>query len=275
MVDYIMEVENLAKKFDKKIILKNINIKFKKGESVAILGKNGVGKSTFLRMLCGLTNISSGKIIVDKNTKFNYIPELYSKLNLTIAQYMKCIKELDNLSDKDFNVKIKALYKEFNLESMEDVPMKHLSKGTLQKVAILQALISKPDILILDEPLTGQDANSQKNFIRFVKDLISQGVTVIMSCHEMFLVEELSTRILKIENQTISQCQQSKLEKVKYKSIIFEKKEESNIQLKSALRGIGEYSEEEELLKLKVIESKSNEILLKMLKDGYILKYFK
>lgn len=242
---------------------------------MAILGNNGMGKSTFLRMICGLTNISSGKIIVHKNIKFNYIPENYSKLNLTVEEYMKCMGDLDKVSKEDYNAKIKELYKEFYLEHMKDVPMKHLSKGTLQKVAVLQALITKPDVLLLDEPLSGQDIDSQKNFIRIVKGLISQGVTVIMSCHEMFLVEELSSRILQIENQTIVEVDKFNLKKFVYNLMIFEKKQSSNIQLESELNGIGEYCEEKELLKLKVRESKSNEILLKMLQDGYVLKCFK
>ena len=151
MTEYTIEVENLNKKFGQKTILNNVNIKFKKGESVAILGNNGMGKSTFLRMICGLTNISSGKIITNKNIKFNYIPENYSKLNLTVEEYMKCMKDLDKVSKEEYNLKINDLYKEFYLENMKDVPMKHLSKGTLQKVAVLQALIIKPDVLLLEE----------------------------------------------------------------------------------------------------------------------------
>lgn len=275
MGDCIIETENLSKKFGKKIILNNVNIQFKQGESVAILGNNGMGKSTFLRMICGLTSISSGRIIVNRNIKFNYIPENYSKLNLTVEEYMKSMGELDKISKELYSEKIKKLYKEFYLESMKDVPMKHLSKGTLQKVAVIQALITKPDVLLLDEPLSGQDINSQRNFTRIVKKLISEGVTVIMSCHEMILVEELSSRILQIENQKIVEVQKPKLEKCMYNLIIFEKKERSNIEFKSELKDIGEYCEENELLKLKVRENKANEILLKMLQDGYVLKYFK
>lgn len=179
MGDCIIETENLSKKFGKKIILNNVNIQFKQGESVAILGNNGIGKSTFLRMICGLTSISSGRIIVNRNIKFNYIPENYSKLSLTVEEYMKSMGELDKISKELYSEKIKELYKEFYLEGMKDVPMKHLSKGTLQKVAVIQALITKPDVLLLDEPLSGQDINSQRNFTRIVKKLISEGVTVI------------------------------------------------------------------------------------------------
>lgn len=275
MQEWIIKVENLDKKFGAKTILNKVNIEFKKGESVAILGNNGMGKSTFLRMLCGITNISSGKIIYNKNLQFNYIPENYSKLNLTVEEYMKCMADLDNLNKEEYNTKIDTLYKEFYLENMKDIPMKRLSKGTLQKVAVIQAFIKKPDVLLLDEPLSGQDINSQKNFIRIVKDLISQGVTVIMSCHEMPLVEELSVRVLQIENKKIVEVEKFELKKTRYNLMTFEKKETSNIDLELELNDIGEFYEDKDLLKIKVRENKCKEILLKMLQDGYELKYFK
>ncbi|MEW8956020.1 ATP-binding cassette domain-containing protein [Clostridium sp.] len=271
----IIKVENLSKKFGKKTILSGVDVEFKQGESVAIIGNNGTGKSTFLRMLCGLATISGGEIIKDRNIKFNYIPENYSKLNLTVEEYMKSMGELERLSKEDYHKRIKELYREFYLENMRDVPMKYLSKGTLQKVAVLQGLITKPDVLLLDEPLSGQDIDSQKNFIRIVKDLIAQGVTVIMSCHEILLVEELSSRVLKIENQKLVELKKTKLEEFIYSLMIFEKKERSNINLEWELKGIGEYYEEGDLLKVKVRENKGNEILLKMLQHGYLLKYFK
>ncbi|SHJ14341.1 ABC-type multidrug transport system, ATPase component [Clostridium cavendishii DSM 21758] len=275
MTNSIIRVENLSKKFGSKVILNNVNVEFKQGESVAILGNNGMGKSTFLRMLCGLTTISGGKIIADRYIKFNYIPENYSKLDLTIEEYMRSMGEIDKVSKEEYDTKVKDLYAKFYLETMKDIPMKHLSKGTLQKVDVLQALITKPDVLLLDEPLSGQDINSQKNFIRIVKDLIEQGVTVIMSCHEMFLVEQLATRILRIENQTIVEDKNIKLEACKYNLMIFDKKQSININLQSELKDIGKCYEEDDALKLEVKEGKSNEILLKMLKDGYTLKYFK
>ncbi|MBD7912238.1 ATP-binding cassette domain-containing protein [Clostridium cibarium] len=276
MEDYIIKVENLTKRFGKNIIFDKVNVEFKKGESVAILGNNGMGKSTFLRIISGLTSLSSGKIIIDRNVKFNYIPENYSKLNLTIEEYLKCIGDLDNIRKEEFEAKVKELYEKFYLKSMKDVPMKNLSKGSLQKVAVIQALISNSDVLLLDEPLSGQDVNSQANFIRIIKDLISEGVTVIMSCHEPFLVDELSSRVLKIENKKIIESVKPKIERVRYNILIFEKKEKSNIdKLTSEFGDILECHEEEGVVKLKVRERSSNKVLLSALNYGFTLKYFK
>ncbi|GAA0076940.1 ABC transporter ATP-binding protein [Clostridium sp. CTA-5] len=275
MEDYIIKVENLTKKFGKKIIFDKVNINFKKGESVAILGNNGMGKSTFLRMISGLTSLSSGKVIIDKGIKFNYIPENYSKLNLTVEEYLKCIANLDNIEKEEFKFKVNNFYEKFYLESMKDVPMKYLSKGSLQKVAVIQALISNSDVLLLDEPLSGQDINSQKNFIRIIKNLISKGVTVIMSCHEQFLVDKLSSRVIRIKDRKLIELEKLKIEKVKYNTLIFEKEEKANTKLISEFEDILECDEKQGILKLKVKESCSNKVLLEMLNYGYILKYFK
>ncbi|MDS0525712.1 ABC transporter ATP-binding protein [Clostridium sp. SHJSY1] len=274
MEEYLIKVENLTKEFGSKVIFDKVNIIFKKGESVAILGNNGMGKSTFLKIISGLSSLSDGKIIKSKKIKFNYIPENYSKLNITVEEYLKSMGELDKMKKDEFTIKVNELYKKFYLESMKDVPMKHLSKGSLQKVAVIQALISNADVLLLDEPLSGQDVNSQRNFISLIKELIKDGVTVIMSCHEPFLVDELSTRVLKIEDKKIIEVEKPKIEKVAYNTMMFEKKD-FTIEFVKEIEESIEFYEEEEFINLKVRESCSQEVLLKMLKNDYKLKYFK
>lgn len=275
MEDYIIKVENLTKKFGKKTIFDNVNINFKKGESVAIIGNNGTGKSTFLRMISGLTCLSAGKVVNNKNIRFNYIPENFSRLNLTVDEYLRCVGKLDNIKKELFELKIKNLYEKFYLTNMRDVPMKYLSKGSLQKVAVIQALISDSDVLLLDEPLSGQDVESQKNFVKIIKKLISQGVTVIMSCHEEFLVEELSSRVIKIKDKKIIELDNVKIQKDKYNILIFEENENSRNKFNSEIDGIVEYDRTNGTLKLKVDEKYSNKVLIHMLNCGYMLKYFK
>lgn len=274
MEEYLIKVDNLTKKFGDKVIFDKVNVIFKKGESVAILGNNGMGKSTFLKMISGLTSLSGGKVITGKRVKFNYIPENYSKLNLTVEEYLKSMGELDKIKKDEFQTKVNELYKKFYLESMKCVQMKHLSKGSLQKVAVIQALISRSDVLLLDEPLSGQDINSQRNFITSIKELIKEGVTVIMSCHESFLVDELASRVLEIKDKKIIEIEKPKIEKAIYNTIIFEKKD-FNIELVKEIEDNIEFCEEEDRINLKVKESCSQEVLLKMLKNGYTLKYFK
>ena len=86
---------------------------------------------------------------------------------------------------------------------MIHIKMKYLSKGTLQKVGVMQALLSKPDVLLLDEPLSGQDIDSQKVFIKKMNELRHDNVTIIMSCHEPDLIERISDTVYCVDKGKI------------------------------------------------------------------------
>ena len=94
--------------------------------------------------------------------------------------------------------------------------MKNLSKGSLQKAAIIQALIDQCDVLLLDEPMTSLDLSSQKIFVEEVNRRKSQGITLIMSCHEPYLVNNLCDRILRIENKNLILSEIKNIEEKKY-----------------------------------------------------------
>lgn len=270
----IIKIKNLVKKYDDRVVFDNVSLDIMKGESIALTGNNGMGKSTLIKILCGLTSMNSGEIIRDKNLKFNYIPEKFPPLNIKAGEYIKLIGEIEGLRRDDFVRKTNYLYKEFNLEKMINITMKNLSKGTLQKITVIQAFLSKPDILLLDEPLSGQDSESQKTFIRMVKELIKDGVTVIMSCHELFLIDQLSTRILQIKDSKIFEIKKSEISFEKYASMTFYKKEIDNSFLTQKVKGICDYYEDEDYIKFKTKVSESNKVLTEMINNGYTLKYF-
>lgn len=270
----IIKIKNLVKKYDDRVVFDNVSLDIMKGESIALTGNNGMGKSTLIKILCGLTSMNSGEIIRDKNLKFNYIPEKFPPLNIKAREYIKLIGEIEGLRRDDFVRKTNYLYKEFNLEKMINITMKNLSKGTLQKITVIQAFLSKPDILLLDEPLSGQDSESQKTFIRMVKELIKDGVTVIMSCHELFLIDQLSTRILQIKDSKIFEIKKSEISFEKYASMTFYKKEIDNSFLTQKVKGICDYYEDEDYIKFKTKVSESNKVLTEMINNGYTLKYF-
>ena len=270
----IIKIKNLVKKYNDKVIFGDVSLDIMKGESIALTGHNGMGKSTLIKILCGLTSINSGEIIKDKSLKFNYIPENFSPLNIKAGEYIKLIGEIEGISKEDFEKKTNYFYKEFNLEKMINTSMKNLSKGTLQKISVVQALLSKPDILLLDEPLSGQDSESQKTFIRMVKELIKDGVTVIMSCHELFLIEQLSTRTLQVKDSKIVEIKNSDISFEEYASMTFYKKEADNSFVSKKIKDICDYYEDKDYVKFKTKVSESNRVLIEMINNGYTLKYF-
>lgn len=274
MKEAIITLENVTKKYDKDIIFSKVNLNINKGDSIAIVGKNGKGKSTFLRVISGLTKIEEGNITYSRKLKFNFVPENFTKLNITAREYISLIADIEGINKKDLKEKLGYLIKEFFLEDMMDTPIKFLSKGTIQKVSVLQSLLTKPDVLLLDEPLSGQDIASQRNFIKMVKSLIRNGVTVLMACHETLLIKELSNRVLEIDNKSINEVSKDDFEDINVSTMTFV----NDIGLKSFLDENSEkvisFNEEEGKVTIKVSSDISNELLKEIINHGYVLKYY-
>ena len=195
MSETIVALESVSKLYNKSTVLDSISGSFRKGESVAFVGHNGCGKSTLLKILAGLVRIDGGRVRYSGKLRFSYVPEKFSGLEVTMEQYLRSIARMEGV---EF-VKVEQLIKDFFLEDMTRIRMDRMSKGSLQKVGVIQALMAESDILLLDEPLSGQDAESQEVFISKVNELREQGVTIFMACHEKKLMDELSDQVYTIE----------------------------------------------------------------------------
>jgi len=201
--EVIIQLENVTKKFNKKPLLTDINLTIDKGQSIALTGNNGVGKSTLLKIIANLSSIQNGKVTYTRKLLFNYIHEHFPRTNLTIVQYLSLMARIDEINKKDIQKIINTYLKEFYMEHMSDTPLLYLSKGSLQKVSVIQSLLVMPDVLLLDEPLSGLDIKSQRVFIKKMKELKTFGVTIIMSCHEKYLMNEISDVVVEIQNGQI------------------------------------------------------------------------
>ncbi|MHA9741948.1 ATP-binding cassette domain-containing protein [Robinsoniella peoriensis] len=155
MAEQLIDVIGVSKYFGKDRILEDINFSVEKGKTIALVGHNGCGKSTLLRMIALLTTVSGGEIIHHKKWRITYIPERFPKSDFTAREYVVSMGMLEGLSKEEAKERGSDLLKTFFMESMADKPMKYLSKGTLQKTAVIQALLTKADILLMDEPLSG------------------------------------------------------------------------------------------------------------------------
>ena len=195
MSDTIVALESVSKLYNRSAVLDSISGSFRKGGSVAFVGHNGCGKSTLLKVLAGLVRIDGGKVRYSRKLKFAYVPEKFTGLEVGMERYLRSIARMEGV---DYG-KVQQLIKDFFLEDMTGIRMDRMSKGSLQKVGVIQALMAKNDILLLDEPLSGQDAESQEVFISKVNELRERGVTIFMSCHEKKLIDELSDQVYTIE----------------------------------------------------------------------------
>lgn len=205
----IIQVDNLSLKFGKQPILNTISFGFEKGKITGLLGPNGAGKSSIIKVLAGLVFPNSGEITIHKNKKISFselrnycgylidTPSFYPYLSA--YQNLKLIR---NLSDRTVN--IEELLQKVGLADVGKKKVKHFSTGMKQRLAIATALLRSPEILILDEPFNGLDPNGFQEVICLLKELNSNGVTIIISSHLLNELEQFSDAFLLLHQGEIA-----------------------------------------------------------------------
>lgn len=271
MENVIISLNNVTKHFGRRVILDHVSLNIKRGESIALLGPNGSGKSTLLRMIGGLTTVTSGRIEYAVPLTFNYVPEHFPKIDLTAREFIDSMGLIEGLTAETVGARSQELFHGFYMDDMIDMPIKYLSKGTIQKVAVIQALLKQPDVLLLDEPLSGQDRQSQKAFIKLSQALNHQGVTVIMSCHEEHLVNQLSHAAYEIIDRDIFPVTLSEVQEIDYDVMVFDADPDKNVDL-SSMDGIEQWHDFENRFELIVRRENSDAVLKQMLTDGFKLR---
>lgn len=207
----IITIRGLEKSFGTKKVLKGIDLDVYSGQIIGYIGPNGAGKSTTVKIMLGLIeqytgevkifgqNISSGNVEYKK--KIGYVPEIADIYdNLTGREYLTFIGELYGLDIDVADKKAEKLMELFSLKDVYNSRISSYSKGMRQKVVIISSLLNNPDILFLDEPLSGMDANSVMVFKEVLAELASKGKTIFYSSHIMEVVEKISSRIVLIND---------------------------------------------------------------------------
>lgn len=201
MEDTQIKLDSISKVYDKRTIIAPFDFSIQKGDAISLVGHNGCGKSTLLKIMAGLIQPTTGKVSYPtEKPLFHYLPEKFYPTPLKAMGYLECMGEIDGISKKELKKKIEALAEDFFVSEFLYVPMKSLSKGTLQKIGVIQAILFEPEILLLDEPLSGQDEESKKVFIHKINKLREKGTTIVMSCHEKELSDALTERKYTIQN---------------------------------------------------------------------------
>ncbi len=167
----VISIRNLLKSYGNKQVLKGINLDVYAGQVIGYIGPNGAGKSTTVKVLCGLITDYEGEVwIKDTNLKddllkvksyIGYVPELAELYDvLTPAEFLHFMGSLYGLSEKLCKERMEKMLTAFGLQQNMNQRMDSFSKGMRQKVLIASGLLHNPDVIILDEPLSGLDANS-------------------------------------------------------------------------------------------------------------------
>ena len=199
----MLKVTNLTKYYDGITALNDVSLNVGKGDIYGFLGPNGAGKTTAIRIMMGIIKQDSGKIELNDNEineksrmTLGYLPEdrgLYQKQSLEdVLLYFGRLRGLNIL---DAKIKVNQWLDRFNLINRKSRKIEELSKGNQQKVQFIIALINDPTILILDEPFTGLDPINQLLMKDIIREMQSEGKTILFSTHQMGQVERICNRI--------------------------------------------------------------------------------
>lgn len=213
----MINMDNITKIYNSKAnntkVLDKVSLSINKGEIVGLLGSNGAGKTTLIKILCGLIEPDEGSIYLNKKAFSKKSIEYISTVlegnrnlywRLTVNENIEYFLGIRGYSIKGIKDKVDAILKKFNLYNKKDELVKNLSRGMQQKVAIIIAILVDTEILILDEPTLGLDVKSNKEMIRFLKQIVEEeNKTILISSHDMSLIEQLCSRVIIISKGQI------------------------------------------------------------------------
>lgn len=209
MSSIVAEIKYFSKEFNGNPILKNINLNFESGKIYCIVGRNGSGKSILLKSMTGLLNPTTGTIkIFDKTIGNNNLPErigvLFDSPGL-LEQYsaLDNLKILASINNKISEEEIKSYLDKMGLNPNDKRPVKKYSLGMKQKVALTQAIMEDPDLILLDEPMNGLDEESVSLVRNIILDLKLKGKCILITSHNKDDIDILCDYVYKIENGLI------------------------------------------------------------------------
>ncbi len=203
----MLEVRELYKRYSGVFVLNGVSFTLNAGEVAGYLGPNGAGKSTTVKILSGLLQPSEGQVLwrgrdisrcpIEYRARLGYVPEeplVYPFL--TGREYLQLVGRLRGIQEKILGEKIEALLSLFSLQRFRHSALSSYSKGMQQKVLLAAALLHDPDLLILDEPLSGLDVTSSLIVRNLIRSLAREGKVILFSSHILEMVEKVCSRVM-------------------------------------------------------------------------------
>jgi zinc transport system ATP-binding protein len=193
-----IEVKNLSFSYNSEVVLNNISFAVTKGDYLGIIGPNGGGKTTLVKILLGLLPFKEGSVVV--NGTSGYVPQ---KAAQEISGLPATVREIIESGERKNEERIKEVMDITDVKNYQNKLISDLSGGERQKVFIARALVKNPDILFLDEPSTGVDMASQGKFYSFLKELNEKGITIIFVSHDINVVSREVKNVLCIGGKSL------------------------------------------------------------------------
>jgi len=216
----MIKLKNVTKLYHQVEAVRNLSLTVEDGEIMGIIGHNGAGKSTTLKMILGLIEPTSGQIEImgrDMAKESTYVKQFVGYLpeesplyeNMTATEYLMFFAELYKLPKRKAAARIDDLLGSLNLAERDRLTGE-LSKGMKRKVTIARALLHDPTLLILDEPNSGLDPLTSFFIINYLKSLKEQGKTILLSAHNLFHIEHICDRVAILKDGELVVCDSMK-----------------------------------------------------------------
>ncbi len=202
----MLEIKDLEKHFGDVEALAGLNLEIQKGALYGLVGQNGAGKTTAMKIMTGLLSFWKGSVLVDGidikkdlrrvKSKIGYVPDDFGVYdNLTVYEYMEFFAEAYNLSGLNGRKRILTLLEQVDLSSKEDFLVDSLSRGMQQRLSLARALLHDPIFLVMDDPTSGMDPRSRYSFKEMMRQLQDSGKTILLSSHILGELPDLCTDI--------------------------------------------------------------------------------
>ena len=209
----MIEVENLTKKYNNFVAVKDISFKIEDGDVVGFLGPNGAGKTTTMNMITGYIEPTRGKIIIngfdidskpnEAKKQFGYLPENVPLYNdLTVTEFISFMAELKLVPKSERNKEVKRVIEKAGLLEVKKKLIRNLSRGYKQRVGLAGALVGNPKILILDEPTVGLDPKQVTEIRNFIKEL-GKDHTILISSHILSEISQMCNKVIILNKGSI------------------------------------------------------------------------
>jgi len=288
----MIRLKGVTKLYHQIAAVKDLDLTVEDGEIVGIIGHNGAGKSTTLKMIVGLISPTSGQVEImgrDMAKESTYVKQFIGYLpeesplydNMTVAEYLTFFSELYNIPRQEAQERIYVLLGSLRLAERDKLTGE-LSKGMKRKVAIARTLLHEPSLLILDEPNAGLDPLTSFFVINYLKSLQDQGQTILLSAHNLFHIERICDRVAILKDGALivydsMEALRRRLGKSEYEVVFYSddaleyEKEEGNYVFRTASIGkvasvLEDISENDwALVNLSVRESALEEIYVKLM----------
>ncbi len=288
-MQFILQGENITKKYDQHLALKNVSLNVPQNGIFGLLGPNGAGKTTLIRIINQIISPDEGTILFNNQPLHNrhiksigYLPEergLYKKMK--VGEQALYLAKLKNVSAHEARKMLRYWFEKFDLMPWWNRKVEELSKGMQQKLQFIITVLHKPDLLIFDEPFSGFDPLNVNLLKEEILQLKDQGTSIIFSTHNMGSVEELCDHIALIhKSEKILDGQLNKIKKEHSNKIFalrFGKNEKSLEQITAGkVRILKEKMNEEGIIDAQVRlpeKYNSNDLLESIIKHAHVLSF--